>query len=679
MKPAASRRPVCGIGDHSQSRLGLALVGVWAIVALPVLGLPLAPGVDGSFAFGLNALHSGHLVHGRDATFPFGPLGYLVAPQPLGDNLATARLWLCGLHLLQALACALLAWRGLSVPRLALLLAVLWLLPALAAPTEEYRSVWIVALLLAPALAGERPGPLASPLAAALGLATIFVKVSAGLVALALVAGYSVLLLRRRPAGWRLELGAIAGATCAALLLAVPLLFQGPAHFGTWLVATAELAGGFGAAMGQPGDAGVLAVGVAAAAALVVLGLAAWRRGWSTAPFWLAGMVPAALVFKHGFVRQDAHVWFFFVFLGLWSTLGWALAREREERRVASVLLLAVALALLGVGRDVAPSGIGPWRRIASGRQTLEAWRAVVALSAREAALRTASRALLAPARLPEPVANELREAGRTYDGFPWDLTPVAANGLAWRPQPLLQLYAAFTPRLDRASADHFAGPLAPDRLLLHLRPIDDRGYLWDAPLTWRAVLAAYRRLDTPALPGLAVLERRGAVLRWQLAETGRASLTADRWYEVPAVPAGEWPFVALDLVPTPRGRLQATLFRLPPVWLEVELADGERRRLRVVPATAEAGLAMVAPRDLEELAALFTDRPPAPLRRFRLLAEGLQPFRQPVTARFLVGHRRVATEGDPAYVGAIHAPRADTARELNPRADARSGAPGRG
>lgn len=90
----------------------------------------------------------------------------------------------------------------------------------------------------------------------------------------------------------------------------------------------------------------------------------------------------------------------------------------------------------------------------------------------------------------------------KTIDIYPWDYSYIAANDLNWIPRPLIQCYAAYTSWLDRLNADHFASSKAPDFMLWELSKknvgdefgdIDERYLLNDEPNTIYQLLNKYK------------------------------------------------------------------------------------------------------------------------------------------------------------------------------------------
>src|SRR5579862_4921286 len=82
--------------------------GVWAFTICVLLYAmvctfpggyhPLQFGLDGSWMYGLNYLAGSKYVYGRDVTFTYGPLGFLLNPLEVGSCLVAGTVFWALLH-----------------------------------------------------------------------------------------------------------------------------------------------------------------------------------------------------------------------------------------------------------------------------------------------------------------------------------------------------------------------------------------------------------------------------------------------------------------------------------------------------------------------------------------------------------------------------------------------------
>jgi hypothetical protein len=345
-------------------------------------------------------------------------------------------------------------------------------------------------------------------------------------------------------------------------------------------------------------------------------------------------------------VRQDHHhvpifLSFLFGAAGL-LILGLAADTARWRRDQVLVALACVVAAVVWLG-----SG---WARFhetgaaITGLFTGEAGRAVrdplgflarLPIGRYAETARANQRVAFAAFVLPPTIRQQL--PGRTVDIVPWSAGYAGANTFEWRPRPVFQSYAAYTPALDHLNARHFTGASAPDVVLYEPRTLDRRHPFLDEPATWREIRCRY---SLRTATGHYFLLERSSEPRCaapHVASTMEAALGAD----VPIPAAQRDLFVAVDVRPSWQGRIAALLYRAPPVALVVRWADGIEREFRLVAGTAGDGLALGhLPRNLDEVRAVLQGDGPLPLvTSIRLITSARWAYRPTASVRiFTVG-----------------------------------------
>lgn len=209
---------------------------------------------------------------------------------------------------------------------------------------------------------------------------------------------------------------------------------------------------------------------------------------------------------------------------------------------------------------------------------------------------------------------------------FPYECAYAAANGLNFRPFPVLQSYSAYTPYLDGLDAAFLEdGRRAPPWILFEWESIDGRHPLMDVPAT---TLAMYRHYDLEASADRYLLLRRRIAPRFgppRLVETRELFLGHPF-----AIPASRHPLIArIHLRLTSLGGVRKLLFRIP----EVRLAG-----FRVPPEVMQDGVPLnFLPRNLEDVQALFTRGAiPAHPGEFTIGGPGIRFLRDPVKVEIL-------------------------------------------
>lgn len=600
----------------ARAAIGLALVVLFA----PGPGPAVGPGIDASFLWGIDALAAAGAAHGRDVAFPFGPLGPYLYPRPssgvFGQALAVR--WL--LHGLWAAGLAVLLRRRVGTGEAVAFAALTLLAGALALSGEGQLLLTLATLLAAAFFDRGRAGAAAGVVAAGLAPVLALMRLSLGVQGLAMTAVFLALALAR-PATRRRGLAA-AAALAVSSILAVLLAFPTPGDAWRWLGAQAELARGFGSAMGITGLRGEIPAALLCLAVFGLLLARAVARGGAARDYWLVVLPAVLLAFKHGFVRQDRHVMTFVSLLLALLAPGLLAGGGPRETRFTLVASLALLAFLVPIGIARVPER-RPSLDLPLGRRGVNSFRNLIERDQVALQLTRRGRRNLRPSRLARPFVAEAHRRGVTADVVPWELSVIAANDLRWVPSPTLQLYTCYTRDLDAWTARHFAGPRAPDLLLAEYRAIDGRNMTWDTPRTWRAILARYAPLVQRPREGMLALLQRPRRATWTSSGLGEAPLSAEKWVPVPAAPTG-WTAAHLDLPLSVKGRLATLLLRLPAIELELAFAGGGKTQTyRLVPETVDGGLFVSpTPETIEDLDALFR-RTPGGRRAVRLRLTG--------------------------------------------------------
>jgi hypothetical protein len=151
---------------------------------------------------------------------------------------------------------------------------------------------------------------------------------------------------------------------------------------------------------------------------------------------------------------------------------------------------------------------------------------------------------------------------------------------------------------------------------------IDGRDPLWEAPATWRAIFTHYEVRRADLEQNILLLRRRRDPVEGAPQAVARAQFTAGEWVNVP--PSDTPLYARIEMPLTWRGKLWRTLYRVPPVNIEVVYESGRRNTRRVIPDVAGNGLLINAlPIWVNELADLFACRSRDRVRQFRLLGDG--------------------------------------------------------
>ena len=618
-------------GQSAWPRVFRMAACVLAILAYLAFLFPAPYGVadcgpDPSWQYALNAAHLAPLTFGKDILFTYGPMGYLLVPLPMGNNLFQGLLFRLIVHALWAIVLAREMVAGASWRQILLFGAAYWaamLFRQNGAVEADYRTLDLVLLCALGVHQAAGPVRLKAVIVGVFAAILLFAKFSTGLAAMG-AAGVLVLscLLDRRPSR-RLVGGIVLAAIAGTVAAVYAAFFRDPAALGRWLRGSLEIARGYGTCMSLPGPAHEVVLAAFCLIATAVTLAFVLRGNARSVGFALIVAIPLFMLFKNGFVRQDRHVMIFFSSLLALCAVLLLLFRTRRD---TAALLLLYSLVLPATVYVATRQGIVPDWPTWNARGALSNLHRVVHFDAYQDSLARYGAARLARDRLP---ADFVAWVGRrTVDVVPWELSMIGANGFLWRPSPILQQYQPSTPLLDGWCADHYASPAAADTLLAMFDRMDGRHPLLDTPAVWRAILANYS-FDRMLPSSRVLVMRRGDVPRRLAPQRLREqTISTTDWVDVPD--SSRMLSASFSLRQRWYARIALLLFRLPPVGVHLLYEDGIRT-YRLAPDVTSDGLLMnYLPADLDDLADLSQGRAGRKVLAFRLTGDGL-PYFEPL------------------------------------------------
>ncbi len=607
--------------EKARLGIGLVLIVLVGLATLPGLYLPFGPpGIDPGWRWAVNqARSSGHLF-GRDLVFTYGPLGYLLSPLDINANLLVANWFLAGTHCCLFAAVLLLFRRRRRLGPLLLFLVIFTYAARLGLATEG-RLLITAGLLAYLAVSHSRLPPLL--VASCLAGVYLLAKMSLGLAALLMVIVAVLLLCVTRRCGLPL-LALVPGGVVLALL--AWLLIGSPLLVVQWLQLSLQVVSGYSVANSITGPISQLVVGVVAVVGWAVAAVLTRReRDLLVLNLILAPVMLVQL--RIAFVRQDDHQLQFLPFVLAVLAVTCLAAPQRRQLSVCSVAVLLLLATGIPVGLLPASPGSYLPFELLSFRGVAKLVPLVNPAPLRELLARQSAENLQ-PLQLPEQWVGTLRGSHNGVGTLPWENQYCPANDLAWNPTPTLQLYSAYTRRLDLWSASHYAGERAPEYILNEYMPVGKRHQMLDAPATWREIFQHYLPRAALNRPQLALLERRAEPLtcRERQVAHGRVPLGGK---PVPVPVSQHLLFAEIDLRFNLLGHLQRSLFRVPLVYLVLHHASGHVTYYRLIPGTAPNGVLINRfPRDFYGYLQLWSGVTDDPVVRFAITGPGVICFK---------------------------------------------------
>lgn len=608
--------------DRAKSIIVL-LIKISIVLLLAWLGLyspfnVITTGVDPSWQYGINAAGLHHLCFGSDLVFTYGPLGYLSVPLPIDGHIGYAIIAqiviTCAWSFIVIYACC----NWLSLKRL-IVFGALWLFVP---PSLGMKMIVAVIGLCCFSLYEHQRWRLLFFIGIATFFATIavFAKFSAGISAVGTV---GTALLIHTFKDWKASRqiwAVVVGVGSITTLLITFSCFDSFGGFTRWVYGSLQLASGYSSSMVISGSVDEIKLALVCIVIFLTLLVMNYCSSCSCERYAvIVCFIPVFMSFKHGFVRQDAHVVGFFAgFLLVACTLLICVKSRTSFNRSACMACVA---ALFCVVVDGNYDHVPDYDRI-MGRKSISAIKSMVNLDATIQEYLDKSFLCLEGERMDIGVVAAINRSMKTADVIPWDTSIIAANDFTWRPAPIFQHYAAYTAELDAINAAHYESEKAADVLLCRYQSIDGRHMLFDTPASWRSIFKHYSFDRFIPEKNLMVLRKSSIRPNNERVVDGPKICNANEWVIIPQTNRAL--YVKIPIRYTLAGKLVKTLFRFPFLHISVVFSDRSIQHWRLTPDTIKNGMLInFIPRSLEDIAGIMNGKASARAVAFQLFGPG--------------------------------------------------------
>jgi len=394
-----------------------------------------------------------------------------------------------------------------------------------------------------------------------------------------------------------------------------------------YLKTSLEVSSGYSSAMSIVGSREAL--GLAISVLVVISILITFMAIQGSIELSVALIFTLALAFKHGFVRQDAHMLLFAASTPVISALCISKIRRFRFQRIAYfinlyVLIIAIMFHVAAmfhyaskfhmkiggfITSEIVPS------KVISNFSYLSDFNSL------QSSVKAKSAANLSKVKLRQNVLSLVKD--KTVDIIPSELSLVEANQLKWKPSPNLQSYAAYTTALDNINLESFLKEPR-DYIFYNFYSIDKRHPFFDQPKTFFYVFCNYKVssdipefINTSRLKNLMILEKRKSSI-CSASTMGKSSSIP--WNTSQLIEAGDGLITRAKVKVnySPFGKIYKTLFRSPPVMMEVTYINGLRKSYRIIPENSDNGVIVShLPKDDSEAISFFRGQLPAQVKSF--------------------------------------------------------------
>jgi len=421
------------------------------------------------------------------------------------------------------------------------------------------------------------------------------------------------------------------------LCILITIVYSYPAWI-DYLKSSIEIASGYSSAMSRVGYNKDLILAISEIVLISILLFLMARQG--NIGFSLALFPGLFLAFKHGFVRQDVyHIVAFCWYTLIATLLSIPKLKAQRVQKFSYLLHLYVLIIAFILWRPLGDSIYRPF----SPEIVAKNLSYMVNVNAFQSSVQASSNANLAIKKLPENILNIVKN--KKIDIIPSEISLVPANNLSWKPRPVIQSYSAYTTFLDNQNFESLSTEPR-DYIFYDFISEDNRHPFFDEPKTFFYVFCNYgvrfELLDfikTRFEPSRSVLilEKLKSSLCSQSNSIIKTSTV--RWNNSQLIEASDRSIILAKVKFTYSlfGKIYKSLFRSPPVMMQVTYADGSERDYRIIPENSENGVIVShLPKDDNEALSFFRRQLPAQVQSFRFHATNSLLYSPTIEINFL-------------------------------------------
>jgi len=595
----------------------LVYMGIFFFIVLTVYFFPieyrlLGYNIDESHKFAANYFFQKHLFFGKDVIFSYGPLAFLMTPMRLGFNqyLSTGLIILLW-TVFFSVFCALALKKYFSLFQLAVFVAFLYL-SRLFCPSLDYFICFVVLLFLSLSLELKEFRFLYFA-SLALTFLAFFIKFSSAFMCIAAVLIFLLInfIFDRKRAGVIATQG-----TIIVLFLSVPAYYffdfsvKG-VYF--YMKGIYEIISGYTEAVSLPGSSLELAAVFVSFFLYLLLTILLKKQKQKSFYSCLLLILPLFLAFKHGFVRQDKHVYWFFGFIFMAFSIVFLttdfkkfIKGDTQKKILLWIVIPVIIITMIGAflcKRKFEGDKKPPYRRI-------------------------------------PPLANILKPVGEdSFSNFSLGLNEQLYYSknkpFNYKPFPVFHMYSAFTPYLDNLNFQFLNNTdTAPLFILMHFFALNRRNPIADVPATWLSLLKWYKVDSNSSLRSPLLVKRTQEPSFNDLRFLKKKEYNIDELIEIPY---SNHPIVAkINMDLSIWGKIRKTFFRITEVTMVLKRSSASEIIFRVVPATLKNGLVInFLPQSFREMANLMNQKAIKQNRTFMISGDGKKYYKKRISIVF--------------------------------------------
>jgi len=550
-------------------------------------GVAIQPGLDPSYKFAFNYFFEHSIQIGREILFSFGPFGFLLWPQSIGNNLVISYL-VIGFFKFAFIFLALYL-NSIAKPTINTFsfFTILFLTFVVALQIDVHNLLILVTALLL--ILHKNKGNMLFLIFSSMVVGfALTVKASSGILSILILFSYLMIgyISHKKISAPLISFLAL----CATFLLIWFLLYQNLSGIIDYLTATLELSSGNSSAMTiNPQNNWWIFI--------------FFLFSFFSVPFiqkdknifFLYFMMTLLTIvfFKYAFARADsAHVVHFLIYLFQFLYLILIVSKDIQKKDIFLLFIVFFVFILFIIGSSHKSSLKGFFKPISTNLSN----KPITTLEMHTQNLKKRSKDLLSVKKLDHEAMEIIQD--NTIDIYPWETSYIAANNLNWKPRPVFQSYITYTPYLDMKNANFYNSVKSPSLILWEkkhwggeVESIDGRYLLNDEPLTLFQILNHYRPVYEN--PSFLLMRRADYELLSQPTIVLQGGYQWNTWLNVPNNRASTNHILRAktNIKRTSSQKLKKLLYKEFEVYITYKFENGEEKKYRIVVDNAKNGL----------------------------------------------------------------------------------------
>ncbi len=579
----------------------IVLFSYFCIVFLPLPG-GIHPGLDASWTYVISAATEQKLTYGQDIIFTYGPLGFLIHGAVTNNNFWLIISFRFLVHFLFYLLSLIILLRLKPLwLKFSLFITILFSNMLMVAADYQILFIFLIILLLEKYCKKQYQSIIYSIFMGLICGFCLMTKFSLGIAttgAIILYYGGKIIENRQNISIiiqyiYQIVISIVTAVFQANILL--NLLSQGDVSLIKYLQGALEISSGYSSAMsiiGNPWELGLAVLQIV----LILWGLIKLaKENYISFPLSIAFVM--WITFKHGFIRQDGHLFIFVAFIPLLVFLCLKQATEKSNIKnikffiVVHFITLLMILVYLFVPNPFGQSAI--YKPVISPVKFYQKLQTILNLNSFKNNLIKQSQESLSTIKLAPEVSKLLKD--KTIDIVPSEISLVPANNLNWKPRPIFQSYSTYTTFLDNINAESLSNNPR-DYIFYNFQSIDGRHPFFDEPKTFFYIFCHYQIdnkfsdfLETKSMQIMLLSPRKSNICQ---SKNESRSLSIN--WNIPQTLDNKDKILTRAKIKIKYsffGKIYKTLFRTPPVKINITYINGQENSYRIIPENANNGI----------------------------------------------------------------------------------------